>query len=238
MSNEPSRPLIDTPGYGQLCPMGFALDAVGDRWTMLVLRDLARTELRFRDLQAINPGMSPNLLTLRLRKLEQAGLVERRPVPPGNTVVYALTDDTRDKLLPVLIATAELGSFLIDRLPTQDLATMDLPNVLARQMNLNGHFVTARPSDLTGYFLLDLSGIATHVTVGPTFFSASPDAPHGPPDATLTFFPPTSLMRIMGHSLTIAEAEATGLLTIDGDRDGALELLRLLSFAPPTGATN
>ncbi len=233
MSTESTRPLSEADGYGQLCALGFALDAIGDRWTLLVLRDLARAPLRFKDLQAINPGMSPNLLTARLRKLEGAGLIERRPAPYGATGLYALTDDTRDVVMPVLTATANLGAFLIDRLPLEDIMAMDMPQVLADQMTLNGHFVNARQSDLTGYFLLDMAGFETHISIESTGFHASQDVPSevGPPRATLNFFPPTVLMRIMGDTMTIDEAEAAGLMQIIGDRTAAVELLRLLSFA-------
>jgi len=231
MSLDPNRPIPDAAGYGQLCAVGFALDAVGDRWTLLVLRDLARTPLRFGDLQAINPGMSPNLLTLRLRKLEDAGLVERRPAPSGRGNLYALTDDTRDAVLPVLTATAELGSFLVDRLPLEDLAAMDLPNVLARQMTLNGHFVSAKGSALQGYFLFDMAGILTHIQLDVDFV-AEIEAPDRNPDATLTFFPPTALMRLMCNTLTVDDAEQTGQLSITGNRAAAIELIQLLSFAP------
>jgi DNA-binding HxlR family transcriptional regulator len=231
MTTDSERPLRDADGYGQLCAVGFALDTIGDRWTLLVLRDLARTPLRFRDLQAINPGMSPNLLTTRLRKLEDADLVERTPLQHGPGHLYALTPDTRDMVLPVLTATANLGAFLIDRIPLDQLMAMDLPTVLTDQMRLNGHFMTARATDLRGNFTLDMGGIATYIKIDDAGFQTSSDAPENPPIATITCFPPTVLMRIMGHGLSVDDAEAAGLLQIHGDRPAALELLLLLSFA-------
>ena len=229
-----SRPISDTPGYGQLCALGFALDAVGDRWTLLVLRDLARADLRFGELQAINPGMSPNLLTDRLRKLEAAGLVARRSAGrAGSGQVYALTDDTRQAVLPLLTAAAELGSFLIDRIPPDDMFAMDLPRILADQMQLNGHFVVPKSGDLEGYFVLDMAGIQTHLVVAPGRFDAAPTAPDGEVDpvARLQIFPPTILMRMMGRAMTTEDAEASGLLMIEGDRDAGLALIEALSFS-------
>lgn len=235
MSSESTRPLTDTAGYGQLCPVGFGLDAIGDRWTMLVLRDLARSPLRFKDLQAINPGMSPNLLTQRLRKLEDAGIVDRQAAPHGaRGHLYALSGAARDAVLPVLTATADLGAFLIDQIPPEELLTMDLPQVLADQMTLNGHFIDARDSDLRGEFVLDMAGIETHISLTSTGFHASNGAPVAPPTATLHLFPPTVLMRIMGKAMTVDAAEQSGLLTITGDRAAAIELLRLLSFDDTT----
>lgn len=229
-----SRPISDAPGYGQLCALGYALDAVGDRWTLLVLRDLARADLRFGELQAINPGMSPNLLTGRLRKLEATGLVERRSAGrAGSGQVYALTDATRQAVVPVLTAAAELGAFLIDRIPPDELMAMPLPQILSDQMQLNGHFARTKTGDLSGYFLLDLAGVHTHLVVEPGRFDATPQAPDhgGEPTATLQIFPPTILMRMMGRVMTTDEAEASGLLVIEGNRDAGLALIEALSFA-------
>ena len=64
--------------YSQGCPIAVALDTIGDRWMLLLLRDLAHAPMRYSDLQAINPKMSPNLLSKRLRQLQDAGLVSKR----------------------------------------------------------------------------------------------------------------------------------------------------------------
>ena len=64
--------------YRLLCPIARALDRVGDRWTLLILRDLHAGPARFVDVQASLPGLAPNLLTKRLRQLEADGLICRR----------------------------------------------------------------------------------------------------------------------------------------------------------------
>ena len=76
--------------YRLLCPIARALDRVGDRWTLLILRDLHAGPARFSDLQTL-PGIASNLLTNRLRQLEEDGLIRRRDAEYGTTV-YELTD--------------------------------------------------------------------------------------------------------------------------------------------------
>jgi DNA-binding HxlR family transcriptional regulator len=76
--------------YRLLCPIARALDRVGDRWTLLILRDLHAGPARFSDLQTL-PGIASNLLTNRLRQLEEDGLLRRRDAEYGTTV-YELTD--------------------------------------------------------------------------------------------------------------------------------------------------
>jgi DNA-binding HxlR family transcriptional regulator len=76
--------------YGQFCPMATALDVIGDRWTILLLRELLGGAARFSDLQEGLPGIAKNLLTERLRRLESDGIVRR--VRSHNAVLYALTE--------------------------------------------------------------------------------------------------------------------------------------------------
>ncbi|NNE18772.1 MAG: helix-turn-helix transcriptional regulator [Myxococcales bacterium] len=82
--------MAQTRRYRLLCPIARALDRVGDRWTLLVLRDLHAGPARFSDLQTL-PGIASNLLTNRLRQLEDDGLIRRRNAEYGTTV-YELTD--------------------------------------------------------------------------------------------------------------------------------------------------
>src|ERR687890_1706348 len=83
--------------YHQYCALARALDVVGDRWTLLIVRELAPGPRRFVDLLDGLPGVSRNLLTGRLRALEAAGIIARRELPPpAARQVYELTDDGRD----------------------------------------------------------------------------------------------------------------------------------------------
>jgi DNA-binding HxlR family transcriptional regulator len=77
--------------YGQYCGLARALDVIGDRWNLLIVRQLLMAPTRYRDLLDGLPGVATNLLADRLRDLEAAGVVERRPVEKGSAVTYALT---------------------------------------------------------------------------------------------------------------------------------------------------
>jgi DNA-binding HxlR family transcriptional regulator len=95
--------------YDQYCPVAEALDVVGDRWALLIVRDLLTGPLRYRDLQARLSGIPPNILATRLRELEAAGLVQRRELPPpAARTVYELTADGRG-LEPVVRSLARWG---------------------------------------------------------------------------------------------------------------------------------
>src|SRR5688500_15145355 len=83
--------------YHQYCALARALDVAGDRWTLLIVRELVPGPRRFTDLLDGLPGVSRNLLTERLRDLEHDGIVVREELPPpAARQVYSLTDDGRD----------------------------------------------------------------------------------------------------------------------------------------------
>jgi DNA-binding HxlR family transcriptional regulator len=95
--------------YDQYCTIATALDRVGDRWTLLILRELSFGEQRFTDLRTALPGIASNLLTDRLRDLEGVGLVEQTELPaPAARTVYRLTKDGV-RVRPVLRALAKFG---------------------------------------------------------------------------------------------------------------------------------
>ena len=99
--------------YEQFCSLATALDVVGERWTLLLIRELLLGPRRFTDLLDGLPGIGRNLLAERLRHLEDEGLVARGSLPPpAASQVYELTDEGR-KLGPAL---AELGRWGVERL--------------------------------------------------------------------------------------------------------------------------
>ena len=77
--------------YGQYCGLARALDVVGDRWNLLIVRQLLLAPARYRELLDGLPGVATNLLADRLRDLETAGVVERRMAEEGNAIMYTLT---------------------------------------------------------------------------------------------------------------------------------------------------
>jgi DNA-binding HxlR family transcriptional regulator/putative sterol carrier protein len=79
--------------YDDGCAAAHALDLIGERWALLVVRELVLGPKRFTDLRAGLPGISPNVLTQRLEELERASVVHRRKLsPPAGAWVYELTD--------------------------------------------------------------------------------------------------------------------------------------------------
>ncbi|MGV9992326.1 winged helix-turn-helix transcriptional regulator [Streptomyces sp. NPDC003374] len=105
--------------YDQYCSAARALDAVGDRWTLLIVRELLAGPRRYTDLHADLPGVSTDVLASRLKDMERDGLATRRRLPPpGAAYVYELTARGR-ALLPVLQALGEWGEAgLGERRPT------------------------------------------------------------------------------------------------------------------------
>jgi DNA-binding HxlR family transcriptional regulator len=104
-----------TRAYHQNCPIAKGLDVLGERWTLLILRELVGGARRYADLRAALPGIATNLLADRLRELEAAGLVERSELPPPVArTVYSLTNDGWEKVLPVIRAVATFGMDLVE----------------------------------------------------------------------------------------------------------------------------
>lgn len=96
--------------YDDGCAAAHALDLVGERWALLVVRELLLGPKRFTDLRAGLPGVSPNVLTQRLVELERAGILRRRKLPPpAASRVYELTEWGLD-LEPAIVALGRWGA--------------------------------------------------------------------------------------------------------------------------------
>lgn len=96
--------------YGQFCGLARALEHVGDRWTLLIVRQLLTGPRRYVDLQRALGGISTNVLAERLQRLESDGIVEATELPaPARTPVWALTSDGRD-LEPVVLELLRFGT--------------------------------------------------------------------------------------------------------------------------------
>ncbi|NGO70310.1 winged helix-turn-helix transcriptional regulator [Streptomyces boncukensis] len=106
----PSTPSRSRRSYDQFCATARALDSVGDRWTLLIVRELLAGPRRYTDLHADLPGVSTDVLAARLKHMESEGLVARRPLARAAAArVYELTARGRG-LLPVLAALARWGT--------------------------------------------------------------------------------------------------------------------------------
>src|ERR671916_3307645 len=96
--------------YGDLCGIARALDVVGERWAVLVVRELILGPKRFTDLRAGLPNVGPDVLAQRLRELEAAGVLRRRTLaPPAGSRVYEVTERGQE-LEPVLLGLGGWGS--------------------------------------------------------------------------------------------------------------------------------
>lgn len=99
-----------TRSYDQYCPVAVALDVLGERWTLLILRELLGGPRRYGDIRAALPGIATNLLAERLRELERIGLVEKSELPPpAARTVYSLTDHGWQATVPVIRSLAFFG---------------------------------------------------------------------------------------------------------------------------------
>src|SRR6202012_4074691 len=108
--------------YNQNCPIARGLDVLGERWSLLILRELVGGPRRYGDLRDELPGIATNLLAKRLKELQDAGLVDRAdlPAPIGRTV-YTLSDMGWQRGLPILQSVAWFG---MDRLDPIDVGPM------------------------------------------------------------------------------------------------------------------
>lgn len=211
--------------YGEACGIPRALDRVGERWALLVVRELMLGPKRFTDLKAGLAHASPNVLAQRLRELEQAGVVHKRRLPPpAASQVYELTDWGRE-LEPVLVALGRWGA----RAPL---------NPECMGMSVDSHVVSLatlfdpeRAGELAASLELRMGEDVFHTVIAGGEIDAGRGAPASP-DAVLTLDPGTLLGLIHGE-ISVAEALDAGVLAIDGDRDKVERFVGLFPLPEP-----
>src|ERR1700761_6955072 len=102
--------------YGQYCSVAKALDVIGDRWTLLIVRELlVRGSCRYTDLRNGLPGIATNLLADRIRELEAAGLVRREEAPPPVATTLVQLTESGAELEPLVRALSSWGMRLMTR---------------------------------------------------------------------------------------------------------------------------
>ncbi|MEV5440014.1 winged helix-turn-helix transcriptional regulator [Streptomyces sp. NPDC052682] len=192
--------------YDQYCSAARALDVVGDRWTLLIVRELLAGPRRYTDLHADLPGVSTDVLASRLKDMERDGLATRRRLPPpGAATVYELTGRGR-RLLPVLQALGEWGQAeLGERRPTDAVRAHWFALPLLRALEGQG-LVEVRLEE--GDF---------HLHVGAEQGPVYGDGPApGEPDARLAL--DTGTCTAIGRGeLTLAEAVRQGRVEVTGE---------------------
>jgi DNA-binding HxlR family transcriptional regulator len=211
--------------YGDLCGVARALDSVGERWALLVVRELLLGPKRFTDLRAGLPHVSPDILSLRLRELEASGVVRRRRLPPpAGSRVYELTERGA-ALRPVVLELGRWGS--VAPFPAGE------PRIGADAIAIALLTLFDRGAALEATFELRLGEDVFVVRVGPGVVDVARGAA-GAPDAVLET-DPGMLAAMLWHGLSPAEAERAGAARVEGDRS-ALERLLLLFPLPADGA--
>jgi DNA-binding HxlR family transcriptional regulator len=137
--------------YGQFCPVAKAMELLGDRWTLLVVRELLAGSEHFNDLRLGVPRMSPSLLSSRLGQLTRAGIVERHD--DGRAVRYFLTPAGRE-LAPIVMAYGAWGTRWIGELGDEDLD----PKLLLWDMHRNvNHETVPRPRAVVQFRFIDVA---------------------------------------------------------------------------------
>lgn len=204
--------MAERKSYGQFCGLARSLDRIGDRWTLLIVRELLLGDRSFRDLQAALGGIGPTLLTQRLTELAEDGLVVRNGAPPRSKhVTYRLTDAGRD-LEPAIIELIRWGSRWMLQGPGDD-RTDPRWAPLALRAVLEG-----RPSR-RGRVHLDVEGVEVTVA-GSTRRRRVTVGLEGSPDATVVA-PLPVLLAIATGATTLPAAG----VDVSGDRDIAGHLL-------------
>ncbi|HEY8313835.1 MAG TPA: helix-turn-helix domain-containing protein [Candidatus Baltobacteraceae bacterium] len=117
--------MVATRAYGQYCGFARAIELIGERWAMLLIRDLLVGPKRFTDLQRGLPKIPSNVLTTRLKELEESGIVRRRAQPrPAGGIAYELTEDGQD-LEKAVIALGRWGAKHLDDVRPDEIVTDD-----------------------------------------------------------------------------------------------------------------
>ena len=210
--------------YEDACGAAFALDLVGERWALLVIRELMMGPKRFGDLKSDLPGISANVLTQRLEGLEAAGVLQRKRLPPPvSAQVYELTPWGYEAE-PIFQA---LGRWAV-RSPCHDpTLPLSAVSLLLSFRTMVDRERAARIDAKVGLRLGDESFVVTIAKGGVT---AARGAVEGT-DAILTAAPPVIAAAVYG-GVPLAALEAEGVLTIDGDRDLAETFVTLFVLPP------
>jgi DNA-binding HxlR family transcriptional regulator len=204
--------------YDQYCAAARALDVIGDRWTLLIVRELLiRDACRYTDLRYGLPGIATNLLTDRLRELEENGLITREAAPPPvATTLFRLTP-RGEALKPVIAALGEWGAPLLPEASGAAFRSHWLALPLERQLadqepDRPPVTIEVRTGDQP--MLIQTVDGAVHVEPGTA----------QEPDATLSGAPPV-IMEVLTGRLDLAAAQQRGL-EFHGDPGAVRRIVR------------
>lgn len=206
MNDAPTRRL-----YEDACAAAHALDLIGERWSILVMRELILGPKRFSDLRYGLPGISANVLTQRLEGLEKAGIIRRRELPPPAPArVYELTP-WGSECEPILAALGRWAARSPSHDPTLPLSATSL------MLSLRTMFSAPLAGDIDCRigFAIGAERYLAHIHPGELVITAGPFT-HA--DATFTGNTEAISAAIYG-SVTLADLERNGLLHVEGSHD-------------------
>jgi DNA-binding HxlR family transcriptional regulator len=209
--------------YDQGCAVAHALDLIGERWALLVVRDLVLGPKRFTDLLTGLPGASPDVLTQRLRELADAGVVHRRRLPPpAATWVYELTSWGAE-LTPIVVGLAQWAS----RSPGMNYdAPLGTDSLV---LSLKALFDGAAAGDLDATIALHLGDERFHIHIRDGELAVARGEVDDP-DATLET-DQTTLLSLLRTDRPLDEALANEDLQLTGNR-GVIDTFRRLFPLP------
>jgi DNA-binding HxlR family transcriptional regulator/putative sterol carrier protein len=208
--------------YQQYCALARTLDVAGDRWTLLVIRELVPGPRRFTDLIEGLPGISRNLLTERLRALEREGVVARQELPPPVArQVYALTDDGRD----LAEAMAPLIAWGVRRLGEREPTESFQPRWAGVGMVTLADRDAAKGVSETYQFLVGDS--AFHFTIDEGTIQLHDGRAQDP--AVIWTTDEETWADIASGKIAASSAAATGTVTIAGDPQAAKRLRKIFN---------
>jgi len=201
---------VKTRAYGQYCGFARALEVVGERWALLVVRDLLVGPKRFTDLLRGLPGIPSNVLTARLKELEHAGVARRRVLPrPARAVVYELTEYG----LELEAVVVELGRWgaknLGDPRPDETITVDSLVTALRTT------FQPAAARGLRAGFELHVGEIVLHARVAGGRVAVAAGAL---PGADLAIEAGPGIRALMAGEVSPAAAIENGIVHVTGDR--------------------
>jgi DNA-binding HxlR family transcriptional regulator len=202
--------------YGEQCGVARSLDVIGERWALLIVRELLLGPKRFNDLLAGLPGASPNVISQRLRELAGHGVIRQRDLPPPARVrLYELTDWGRE-LEPVILHLGRWG----DHAPLPDGAQAGLDSLLLALQ------AAADPARVSGRYELRIDA-STFTVDGSSGSVRIRRGTADRPDATVTADADTFRAVIFGQR-PIGDATRSGGLRLDGDPGATSRLADLL----------
>jgi DNA-binding HxlR family transcriptional regulator len=204
--------------YGQYCPIAHSLDLLGERWTLLIVRDLLLGPRRYGDLLAGLSGMSTDLLADRLRALEDARVVQRRRLaPPAGATVYELTEHG-EELRTVLSALARWGAPHLPPLGDTDDRIDHRWALLSMAAGYHG------PGDHTEAYqlIIDDEPFALTVVDG----TARVRRGECPEPAVAVRTDAASFLALASGAVTASAAQRGHLVELEGDRTAFTRLIR------------